>query len=37
MPEQTSPAPEGYTAVAPWVVTDGTGAFLDFVTQAFGG
>ncbi|MFJ5723024.1 VOC family protein [Streptomyces sp. NPDC093149] len=37
MPEQTSAAPEGYTTVAPWVVTDDTGAFLDFVTQAFGG
>ncbi|NIH88154.1 VOC family protein [Amycolatopsis granulosa] len=37
MPEQTSAAPEGYTAVAPWVFTDDTGAFLDFVTQAFGG
>ncbi|MFD7288472.1 VOC family protein [Streptomyces sp. NPDC059863] len=37
MPEQTNAAPEGYTAVAPWVVTDDTGAFLDFVTQAFGG
>ncbi|MGV9347813.1 VOC family protein [Streptomyces spiralis] len=37
MPEQTSPAPEGYTTVAPWVVTDDTGAFLDFVAQAFGG
>ncbi|MEU9315098.1 VOC family protein [Streptomyces sp. NPDC048295] len=37
MPEQTSTAPEGYTTVAPWVVTDDTGAFLDFVTQAFGG
>lgn len=35
MPEQI--APEGYTTVAPWVVTDDTGAFLDFVTQAFGG
>ncbi|MFG2071473.1 VOC family protein [Nonomuraea maritima] len=30
-------APEGYTTVAPWVVTDDTGAFLDFVAQAFGG
>jgi uncharacterized glyoxalase superfamily protein PhnB len=30
-------APTGYTSVAPWVVTDDTGAFLDFVTQAFGG
>jgi uncharacterized glyoxalase superfamily protein PhnB len=37
MPEQTNSAPEGYTTVAPWVVTDDTGAFLDFVTQAFGG
>ncbi|MFE0510550.1 VOC family protein [Streptomyces sp. NPDC058964] len=37
MPEQSSTAPEGYTTVAPWVVTDDTGAFLDFVTQAFGG
>ncbi len=25
MPEQASPAPEGYTTVAPWVVTDDTG------------
>ncbi|MEU0227422.1 VOC family protein [Streptomyces sp. NPDC006284] len=31
------PAPEGYTSVAPWVVTDDTGALLDFVTAAFGG
>ncbi|MFC7646464.1 VOC family protein [Streptosporangium lutulentum] len=37
MPEQTNAAPEGYTTVAPWVVTDDTGAFLDFVTQAFRG
>ncbi|MFI6696034.1 VOC family protein [Streptomyces sp. NPDC050433] len=37
MHEQTNVAPEGYTTVAPWVVTDDTGAFLDFVTQAFGG
>ncbi|WP_435975610.1 VOC family protein [Streptomyces sp. Qhu_M48] len=37
MPEQTSAAPEGYTSVAPWIVTDDTGAFLDFVAQAFGG
>jgi len=36
MHEQASAAPEGYTTVAPWVVTDDTGAFLDFVTQAFG-
>jgi PhnB protein len=31
------PAPAGYTTVAPWVVTDDTGAFLDFVAQVFGG
>ncbi|WP_225812145.1 VOC family protein [Streptomyces spinosus] len=37
MSEQTSTAPEGYTTVAPWVVTDDTGAFLHFVTQAFDG
>ncbi|MER5792177.1 VOC family protein [Streptomyces sp. NPDC001980] len=37
MPEQTGIAPDGYTTVAPWAVTDDTGAFLDFVTQAFGG
>ncbi|GGY97595.1 VOC family protein [Streptomyces nitrosporeus] len=37
MPDQNSAAPKGYTTVAPWVVTDDTGAFLDFVTQAFDG
>jgi uncharacterized glyoxalase superfamily protein PhnB len=37
MSEQTSATPEGYTTVAPWVVTDDTGAFLDFVTDAFAG
>ncbi|GAA2568479.1 MULTISPECIES: VOC family protein [Streptomyces] len=37
MPEQNNAAPEGYTTIAPWVVTDDTGAFLDFVTEAFGG
>ncbi|MFF4706434.1 VOC family protein [Streptomyces sp. NPDC001288] len=37
MPEQTSASREGYTTVAPWVVTDDTGAFFDFVTRAFGG
>ncbi|MER7051272.1 MULTISPECIES: VOC family protein [unclassified Streptomyces] len=37
MPEQTNTAPQGCTTVAPWVVTDDTGAFLDFVTHAFGG
>ncbi|MEV7615548.1 VOC family protein [Streptomyces sp. NPDC089799] len=30
-------APEGYTTVAPWVVTDDTGALLDFVAAAFDG
>ncbi|MBA4023452.1 MAG: glyoxalase [Gordonia sp.] len=29
--------PAGYTSVAPWIVTDDTGALLDFVTTAFGG
>ncbi|UFU07884.1 VOC family protein [Ruania halotolerans] len=37
MSTQQSPTPAGYTSVAPWIVTDDTGAFLDFVTQAFGG
>ena len=37
MPQQTNSAPQGYTTVAPWVVTDDTGAFLDFVAAAFGG
>jgi len=37
MTKQTSVTPEGYTTVAPWVVTDDTGAFLDFVSQVFGG
>ncbi|WP_420709096.1 VOC family protein [Streptomyces sp. NRRL S-37] len=37
MAERTGAAPEGHTSVAPWVVTDGTGAFLDFVAQAFAG
>jgi uncharacterized glyoxalase superfamily protein PhnB len=37
MPEQNSAAPKGCTTVAPWVVTDDTGAFLDFVAEAFGG
>ncbi|MEU8967484.1 VOC family protein [Streptomyces sp. NPDC048491] len=30
-------APEGYTTVAPWVVTDDTGALLDFISAALGG
>lgn len=37
MPEQTNTAPRGCTTIAPWVVTDGTGGFLDFVPQVFGG
>lgn len=37
MTEKTNSAPEGYTTVAPWVVTDDTGAFLDFVAEAFDG
>ncbi|MFL1380740.1 VOC family protein [Nocardiopsis protaetiae] len=37
MHEQTGVTPEGYTTVAPWVVTEDTGAFLTFVTEAFGG
>lgn len=32
-----NPAPAGYTTVAPRIVTDDTGAFLDFVSAAFGG
>jgi PhnB protein len=34
---RTGAAPEGCTSVAPWVVTDGTGAFLGFAAQAFDG
>ncbi|MBC9714957.1 VOC family protein [Streptomyces sp. TRM66268-LWL] len=37
MPEQTHTTPHGYTTVAPWVVTDDTGAFLDYVAEVFGG
>ncbi|MEU3839525.1 VOC family protein [Streptomyces sp. NPDC028635] len=37
MPQRSSPAPDGYTTVAPWVVTEDTGAFLDFVAEAFAG
>ena len=29
--------PDGYTTVAPWIVTDDTPRLLDFVTRAFGG
>lgn len=34
-PHEATPA--GYTTVAPWVVTDDTGALLDFITAAFEG
>jgi hypothetical protein len=29
--------PAGYTTVAPWIVTDDTGALLDFVSAVFDG
>lgn len=29
--------PTGYTTVAPWIVSDDTGALLDFITAAFDG
>lgn len=29
--------PDGYTTVAPWIVTDDTGALLDFISSVFGG
>ncbi|QIG38866.1 VOC family protein [Microbacterium sp. 4R-513] len=29
--------PAGYTSVAPWIVTDDTGALLDFITDVLGG
>ncbi|WP_039827157.1 VOC family protein [Nocardia testacea] len=35
MPQHSQPP--GYTTVAPWVVTDDTGAFLDYVAQVFDG
>lgn len=37
MDERNNAAPEGYTTVAPWVVTDNTAAFLEFVSLAFDG
>ncbi|NNC11616.1 VOC family protein [Planctomonas sp. JC2975] len=37
MSECQNAAPAGYTSVAPWIVTDDTGAFLDFVAQVFDG
>jgi len=33
----TNNIPAGYTAVAPWLVTNDTGALLDFITVAFDG
>jgi uncharacterized glyoxalase superfamily protein PhnB len=37
MAENTNAAPDGYTSVAPWVVTEDTGALLDFITEVFDG
>ena len=37
MPQSNNGTPPGYTTVAPWIVTDDTGALLDFITQAFAG
>ncbi|MFE9702267.1 VOC family protein [Streptomyces sp. NPDC005930] len=37
MTGQNTATPEGYTTVAPWVVTDDTSAFLAFVAAAFDG
>lgn len=37
MVDTNSVTPSGYTTVAPWVVTDDTGALLDFVAEAFDG
>lgn len=33
----TNPTPVGYTTVAPWVVSDDTGALLDFIAEVFDG
>ncbi|MFF5076831.1 VOC family protein [Actinoplanes sp. NPDC000266] len=33
----TSAAPDGYTTVAPWIVTPDTGRLLDFVSAVFDG
>ncbi|MBC2932725.1 VOC family protein [Nocardioides sp. zg-1228] len=35
--EHDATTPAGYTTVAPWVVTEDTGAFLDFTTTVLGG
>ena len=37
MTDVKNSTPAGYTSVAPWVVTDDTGALLDFVAQVFEG
>jgi uncharacterized glyoxalase superfamily protein PhnB len=37
MKGQVPKVPAGYTTVAPWVVTDDTAAFLEFVVDSFGG
>ncbi|MEV0357803.1 VOC family protein [Nocardia sp. NPDC050697] len=37
MPELSTGVPKGYNTVSPWVVTDDTGALLDFVAEVFGG
>lgn len=37
MTDQLGYQAEGHTTVAPWVVTDDTGALFDFITLAFGG
>lgn len=37
MTSQRSYQAEGYTTVAPWVVTDDTGALFKFIAEAFGG
>ncbi|WP_223626976.1 VOC family protein [Microbacterium sp. EST19A] len=37
MTDTKSSTPAGYTTVAPWVVTDDTGALLDFVAAALDG
>jgi PhnB protein len=36
-PIMTAITPEGYTTVSPWIVTDDTGALLDFIAAAFDG
>ncbi|WP_147918663.1 VOC family protein [Ruania zhangjianzhongii] len=37
MARTDSATPAGYTTVAPWVVTDDTGALLDFIASVFDG